>query len=268
MLKEKITCFILSCDKFSDLWEGNIKMLNHFWPDKAFDVFLVTDNNTDRVIEGVTILSMGADVEWSDRLKKALSFVKTPFVFLTLDDYFLIEKVDNKKFCSLIHLMENERLDYLRMFPDPVRSAKEEIRGYKGIYRIDKSYEYSVNLYQGLWNKQFLSYCLKEPQNAWHFEVGLRNLAIDYDANCAVSFNNEFKVLDVVRKGKLLRKANRYFKKHPGIYNGSRPVNTWWYEFSLGIKDWGQRHIPERMLPFARKVLALFGFKFYSTNSL
>lgn len=268
MLKDKITCLIFSCDKFSDLWDGNVMLYNKNWANRDFETYIVTDKHSDKELDEVKLICAGSDVEWSERLKIALQYVKTPYVFITLDDYFLIKPVNSKTINVYINLMANRGYDYLRLFPDPVHSAKEEIKGYKGVHRIDNSYEYSVNLYQGIWNLNFLQYCVREPQNAWHFEVSLRDSAISYNAKCIVSLNADYKVLDVVRKGKLLRNAVRYFKKHPNIYNGNRDVNTWWYEFTLGIKDWGQRHTPEFLLPYARKFLLMIGFKFYSTRSL
>lgn len=265
MLNDKITCLILSCNKFIDLWDGNIKSFNKNWPDRDFDTYIVTDKPTDKQIPKIKIISAGSNVEWSDRLKYALRYVHTKYIFITLDDYFLIKPVDNRRIESLVDLMDSGEYDYLRLFPDPIRSAKEQIKGYKGIHRIDNSYEYSVNLYQGIWDSSFLKYCIKESMNAWLFEVELRKSAIAYNAKCIVSLNDDYKVLDVVRKGKLLRNAASYFKKHSGIYNGSRPVNTWWYEFTLSIKDWGQRHTPECLLPATRKFLSYLGFKFYSS---
>lgn len=267
MLNNKITCLIFSCDKFSDLWDANIKMFNQNWPDRDFDTYIVTDKETERTIPGINIISAGCEVEWSDRLAYAMTFVKTPYVFVTLDDYFLIKPVKSKTFEILVDLLESEKYDYMRLFPDPVRATKEEILGHKGIHRIENAYEYSVNLYQGLWKREFLKYCVRVPKNAWHFEVELRDSAIAYNARCVVSLNDEYKVLDVVRKGKLLRNAAKYFKNHPGIYEGNRPVNTWWFEFKLWIKTTIQVHCPSWLLPILRKFLSCIGFKFYSTKT-
>lgn len=35
MLKDQMTMIILSCDKFSDLWEGHVKLLEENWPDRG-----------------------------------------------------------------------------------------------------------------------------------------------------------------------------------------------------------------------------------------
>ena len=92
MLKDKITCMIFSCNKFSDLWDGNMKMLRKNWPDKDFETYIITDKPTERTFSDAKVIAAGADVEWTDRLKYALQYVKTKYVFLTLDDYFLIKK--------------------------------------------------------------------------------------------------------------------------------------------------------------------------------
>ena len=46
MLKEKLTLVINSCDKFSDLWENHIDILNKSWPDREAETLLVTDKDT------------------------------------------------------------------------------------------------------------------------------------------------------------------------------------------------------------------------------
>ena len=59
MLKEKLTLVINSCDKFSDLWENHIDILNKSWPDREAETLLVTDKDTSASFEGVEIFSAG-----------------------------------------------------------------------------------------------------------------------------------------------------------------------------------------------------------------
>lgn len=35
-MKKNMTMLILSCDKFSDLWDGHIKLLEKNWPDQGY----------------------------------------------------------------------------------------------------------------------------------------------------------------------------------------------------------------------------------------
>lgn len=267
MLGDKVTCLIFSCDKFSDLWAGNIKLFNINWPDRDFDSYIVTDKPTDRIIPGVDIIVAGSDMEWSERLKYALQFVKTDYVFVTLDDYFLIRKVDNSKMHNYLRLMMEGKYDYIRLYPRPKRATKNELQGWKGVYHIDTSCNYSVNLYSCFWSKSFLEYTVQEPKNAWMFEISLSQQAVQYGARCLCSYNDDYVILDVVRKGKILHKANRYFRNHPGIYDGSRELQSWKYEAKLWIKTIFARYTPKFLVQPFRAIFVKIGGQSFTQDT-
>ena len=208
---KNLTMLILSCDKFSDLWDGHIKLLEQNWPNRDMKTYIVTDSPSDKSYPGIEIISAGTEVEWSDRLAYALKHVDTDYVFITLDDYFLIKKVDDRSIVDLLDMMDKEKIDYVRLFPRPKKATMEELSGYKKIHRVRTTGNYSVNLYSGIWKKAFVESTVKTPLNAWKYEVSLFKRAPEYGAICAVSLRNEFQILDVVRKGKLLHKAARSF---------------------------------------------------------
>ena len=266
-MSKNMTMLILSCDKFSDLWDGHIKLLEQNWPDRDMETYIVTDAPANKSYPKVQIINAGTDAEWSDRLAYALKHVDTDFVFITLDDYYLIKKVDDKSIVALLEMMEKENIDYVRLFPRPKRATREELPGYKGIRNIDITCNYSVNLYSGLWKKAFIESTVKMPKNAWQFEVLLHKRAEEYGANCVVSQRNEFKILDVVRKGKLLHKSAAYFKRHPGIYEGSREVNTWEYEIKLTIQQQVARHLPRVLHQRVKRIMTRAGMHFYSDEA-
>ncbi|WP_321438126.1 hypothetical protein [uncultured Bacteroides sp.] len=259
MLKDKITCLIFSCDKFSDLWEGNLKLLRQNWGDRDFDTYIVSDKESNCTFPDVKIIAPKKEVEWSDRLKFALQYVKTEYVFVTLDDYFLIEPVNTKRMESLVNLMISDKYDYIRLFKNPTNATGEPVLGYDKLYHIRNQANYSVNLYSGFWTKEFLSYCVREPRSAWMFEVTLHKQAVLYNAKCLVSCNKDYVILDVVRKGKLLHNAARYFKKHPGIYEGNRELQSTKYEFKLWWKTFVQEHVPSWLFKPVRAIYVKFG---------
>lgn len=265
MLKKEMTMLIMSCDKFSDLWSGHIQLLNQNWPDRNMDTYIVTDAESQYAYDGATILSAGSDKEWSERLNFALEQIDTEFVFLTLDDYFLINRVSNEKIERLLDIMRKERLDYIRLFLRPKCPRHAKIAAYGAFYRINTKDRYSVNLYAGIWRKSFLQQTIREPKNAWQFEVSLPRIATELHANCAMSNNKEFIILDVVRKGKLLHKAANYFKKYD-IYHGERPVISIWDEIKLGIRTWGIRIMPRFVTKWARNYMIKRGHHYFSQD--
>jgi hypothetical protein len=259
MLKDKITCMIFSCNKFSDLWDGNMKMLRKNWPDKDFETYIITDKPTERTFSDAKVIAAGADVEWTDRLKYALQYVKTKYVFLTLDDYFLIKSVSSERMEKYVDKMEEGGFDYIRFFKRPTTATRDELPDFKGLYHVENSHMYSVNLYSCLWKKEFLAYTVKEPRTPWDYEVQLHERAMEYNAKCLVCLNKEYEILDVVRKGRILRQAYWYFKRHPGIYNGNREVQSWWFEIKLFFKTEINRHCPDYMRDGLRDIYVKCG---------
>lgn len=51
MMENNFSIIISTCDKFSDLWDAHILLLNQNWADRNVETFLVTDKPTDRTFE-------------------------------------------------------------------------------------------------------------------------------------------------------------------------------------------------------------------------
>lgn len=262
-MNNDITMLILSCEKFSDLWDAHVSLLEKNWPDRNMDTYIITDHSTVKNYKNIKII-VGEDLEWSDRLAFALKNVKTKYVFITLDDYFLIKKVNDSSINNLVSMMNQEELDYVRLFPNPKKATEESFKEYSGIYKINTKINYSVNLYAGIWSKEFIEYTIKDSKNAWQFEASLYKRALEYKANCVVSSNKEFEILDVVRKGKLLHKSAAYFKRHPEIYTGTRPVNSRSYEIKLWIQTVASRYFPNTVKKTTKSLMRALGMHFFS----
>ena len=95
MLEEKLTLAISSCEKFSDLWENHIEILNESWPDREIDTFLITDRETNRRFDNIEVISAGEGKEYPQRMAEVIQHIKTEYVLITLDDYFPIKKIYN-----------------------------------------------------------------------------------------------------------------------------------------------------------------------------
>ena len=58
-MENNFSIIISTCDKFSDLWDAHILLLNQNWADRNVETFLVTDKHTDRTFENVTVVAAG-----------------------------------------------------------------------------------------------------------------------------------------------------------------------------------------------------------------
>lgn len=262
MLDDRLTLTIHSCQKFSDLWDSHIYLLNKNWHNRKIRTLIVTDEQNNKVYENVELISTGTGKEMSDRMKEALKIIDTKYVLVTLDDYFPIYKIDNEKIERLIDIMEKEDIDYMRLFHRP--KSNHKFKNYKNIYKIDL-YEdqYAVNLYAGIWKKSFLEKTIRKTLNAWQYEVSLTNIAKEINANCVMSKGKEFEILDVIRKGKILTKANKYLKNN-NLKIGNREVMKKKDEFIIEFRTILKRILPKKVVVKIKKYLKNKGYKFYS----
>lgn len=257
---------ISTCDQYSDLWKAHILLLNQNWADRNVPTFLVTDKPTDETFENVEVVAAGEGTEITERLKAVLPLIKTDYIFFTLDDYFLTEKISTEAIHEDIQIMEKHRLDYLRLFVMTMKSLKnrraKEIE--PGIFLLDNhAGDYIISLYAGIWRKDFMEKTLTKSQNAWQYEVALTNMARQLNARCADSRRGEFPILDVIRKGKVLTKARKYFHTNP-IYQGNREDMKVKDEWKIDIRTWLREWLPKPLFHLAKAMMRRRGYTFFS----
>lgn len=259
---------ISTCGKFSDLWDAYTLLLGQNWAQRGSKTYLVTDDPTDRSFEGVTVVSAGEGTEITQRLAKALESVTAKYILFTLDDYFLTEPINNGKILDTLAFMEAESIDYVRLYPAKKKNLHREhavpFADHEGYYLRDLSEgTYKISLYPGLWRTDFMRKTLGEVMNAWQYEVALTPMARELGARCVISNHCEFPFLDVIRKGKVLRKAHKYFQKNP-IYQSDRPVLSRRVEMKLKFRVWLHYGLPTPILKLLKRIMMKLGVKFFS----
>ena len=211
----------------------------------------------------------GVGKEITDRLAAVLEHVQAEYVVFTLDDYFLTEPIDQGKIDRAISFMDDYRADYIQLYPQPRdflrRDGAKETKDYTGIYLLDLfNGGYKVVLTPGIWRTEFMRKTLTGTLNAWQYEVSLTESARSLNAVCATSNCGEFPYLDVVRKGKVLPKADRYFRKHPIYETSQRGILSWKKDVELRILTAMKFWLPKWMLRGLKRLMMLLGRTFYS----
>ncbi len=269
MLAQKLTLVIHSCEKFSDLWDAHAYLLNKNWHDRPCRTLLVTDEPSTREFDGIEVFSAGAGKELSARIAAVLPSIETEYVLVTLDDYFPIFPIQTERIEKLICAMERENLDYIRLFKRP--NSKKRIPGYDTLYEVElngkRDVHYQVNLYAGIWRKSFIEKTVEKERDPWNYELSLTRIARRDGLKCAMSKGGEFPILDVVRKGKLLHKANRYLKKHD-LYHGPRTVISRKEEWRIGVLTFIKDHTPQSFVDWGKGILRKRGMHFYSDSCM
>lgn len=261
-MEENLAVLISSCNKFSDLWKEHIRLYRANWQGVSIKTYLVTDKETDMVFDGVEIIVAPFDYDFPMRIKYALKYISAPYVLLTLDDYFTITPIKCANLLYLSNRAEKDHIDYLMLY-DRRKDNPHKFSSIDILEPIDLNKKYAVTLYPAIWNKEFLAKTVKDDLSPWLYEVSLRRIALEEGASCFFSPAGTFRILDVVRKGKVLHKADRYFKKH-GIDIGDRPKISRLTELKLAIIDRLDWYAPKWFVSMLKKIGRKFGMQFYS----
>lgn len=263
---DNLTAIINTCDKFSDIWDIQCSLLNTNWSNRAFNTILLTDECTPFRCEGIDVVSAGKGKDMVDRLRFIINQIDTEFVFITLDDYFLVKKTDADIIQTLLEFMHNESVDYIRLYKYPKSRETKAVNGYPFMRQLTFDKRYDVNLYPGLWRTSFLKSTLQDPGlNAWEYEVSLTKKAIACGAKCAWCKKDVFPILDAVRKGKLLHKSKRFIE-HYGHYSGAREVVPYKEELRLLLMRCINTYLPDSIRVKLKSIAKGFKVRFYSKD--
>lgn len=254
---------ISTCDKFSDLWEENIRHLKQHWKGELPRIILVSDATTEKEILGVEIVWFEANMPF--RIKQALSMIECDYVILTLDDYFLIRDTREEDISGLVKACKQQAIHYLQLYHRRKSNSKNCFSLYD-FEDIDLGLNYAVSLYPAIWDKEFLNFCTREDMTPWEFEPKLTKFAREYQANCKFSKKCCFYMLDVVRKGKILHKAQKYFKKN-NVDIGDRPVISRYTEIKLNMADAIFAYLPKPIYLSLKSLARKMGYHFFSDNA-
>ena len=106
-LNQLCTFVVSSCDAYKDLWTPYFNLKKRFWPDCPFRTVLISESIKTE-IKGVETFNTGQNLSWSAMLRKTIEAVKTPFVLLSMEDFFFQSKVDSAKVENLLDYVIGE----------------------------------------------------------------------------------------------------------------------------------------------------------------
>ncbi len=162
------TVVVSSCDKYSDLWLPFFQLFERYWADCCFETILITEKKSFS-FNNIKVLNLGENLDWSELLLSALDLIKTKYVILILDDFFLRSKVDNGKILDFLMLVQSHDIEMLRLLPRP--APKLKLRNNSSFGRIEINEPYRVSTQAAIWKYEVLKSLLLKGENAWEFEI-------------------------------------------------------------------------------------------------
>lgn len=171
---EDSRCSVLlsSCDKYEDAWRPFFFFFNREWRNCPYQIYLNTETKGFS-IEGkqLYVLNSGeCTLSWSLRLKKALQRIKTEYVLFLLEDFFMLDKVNQEEINRCLDIMdENHKISVIDF--ECAKSGEGEPCEYEGYCRRNLNSMYFLNCQASIWRRKDLIRFLSPYESPWQFEI-------------------------------------------------------------------------------------------------
>ena len=263
----QLAILVVSCDKYSDLWDDFFNLKERFWPDCPYPCYLSTDT-VDYQRAGVNLIHFGNIRLWSECVREALKQIKEPYVALFLEDAFIYKKIDSKIIAEDLKFVIDYKADFLtleRNRMEKVLTVKDNLAPH--IWRIDRHKKYGIDTSAAIWDKSFLMKALEKKNcNAWQFEVNFCREAESENGLQGNIFFDERQPLnispvEVVQLGELSRDAIKFFHVAGYEVKSSRKVMSWWRMMYFRAR----LHLDKLYIrEFLKSLFKFLGVKFFS----
>jgi len=206
--KDDFAILILSCDKYSDLWD---LFFGAFWknfPDCDVPVYLGC-NFANYHDSRVTVINANVKTNWSGEVKSILQQVKEKYLFIWLEDLLITSPISREKLLNYVQFMKERDAKHIKLgpYPEPDSVVNDGI----GVYEKGVPYRASA---MGLWDRDYLlNFLLLDGENPWQFEV-MGSYRTSYSDGFFGLRQNLFERLNLLVKGKWSPRAIQYFKKN------------------------------------------------------
>ncbi len=118
MKKNRCAVLVTSCDAYSDIWDPFFELMDKYWVDIPYKVYLNTETiefnkkyNNFEVIPLTLYNKKRKDkTTWSRRMLDVLERVEEDYVFILVEDFFLRERVQTELIEKILDRMDKEPL--------------------------------------------------------------------------------------------------------------------------------------------------------------
>lgn len=170
--RRDVSFVVISCDRYSDLWEPFFGCMSKYWPDCPFPVYLVT-NEASYSRRGVSVINIGPDRDYANNLISAVRAVPTPWLILWVEDALITGPVDTERLVSILNEAAAAGAGYLKLTPDAPLSF-DDSEGQR-IGALPKGVRYRSAIGSALYRKETLLELLVPGLSAWEMDKSARS---------------------------------------------------------------------------------------------
>lgn len=220
MMHPDCTVLVTSCDGYHDVENPFITLWRKFWPDCPFETVLLSETVPCAGFDRVILTGKGKC--WCEMLTEALDQIRTPYVILLMNDYYLEAPVDTANILRRLDQAKAYGAANLRLMPNP--PGRRAFRADEGcdLLEYPRNAAYCVTCQTGIWNLEYLRGLAARNRSAWEFER-FGSFMLDGETRpLLVTPAKEFPFLDAVHKGYWEPWGVRVMRENGVAYDFSR----------------------------------------------
>lgn len=170
----RCTILVASSDGYEDSWIPFFKILKENWNDIPYEIKLSTQTKSFQFdgldIDIVNMSPANVKAPWGARMIEALSGIQTEYVLLLLEDYYLLEPVDQNRIEQCLDWMDEDNcianFSFGVMDYPNIRDEK-----YPGFERRPQVGPYRLNAQAALWRREKLISYIRPHESPWDWEI-------------------------------------------------------------------------------------------------
>ena len=264
-----LALLVVSCDAYTKLGTIFFDLQERFMGWFKGNRYFVNETlNVD--FNGVKVVHVGNDVNWSGKVKKALDTIPEEYILFMLEDYFIGQPVKEADIDNALKIMHDHNFKYYKITNIPHLSGGSDIAEY--LSYIPSNLRYGINLQAAIFRKDFLYEVISgEDRDAWKTETDLlKNVTDKFEYNidgCVADVRNIIDIHNGVIKGMWVPATIKYFKKIGYTFDlGDRKILSFKKIIRWKVMALFKRRLSNSATKKAKRILKHFGFKFVSDN--
>lgn len=159
---------ILTCKKYKQLWGPFFILLDKYWADCPFKIYMVSDYEKYEH-EKVSAIEIGQDLGFTNNLLFGLNKIVENNIIYFQEDYLFNNYFDTQRIENCIAHMADFNVSCLRLVPCPGPSSSWEHSTDFGV--LQKGDQYRISTQTAIWNKEYLKSMLVPGESGASFEM-------------------------------------------------------------------------------------------------
>ncbi len=178
---KRMAVLVSSCDKYVDVWDPFFILMDKFWEDVPYNVYLNTESivyenkNKNFSVKTLNLLEKRNPrrTTWSARMIDALNRIEEEYVFILIEDFFLREKVQTELIEEILDKMDKDELMcQVQLFGTRTNCDNNEVNVMTDKINIEQigDDKAKVCFVPVIWRKKTLLKWLRKHETIWAFE--------------------------------------------------------------------------------------------------